>query len=101
MIRSQAMAPEQPAEDHVGVDDARVDQALADRLGDGGADHERGDEIEERRPEDRHPGGEYPGRHDRGDRVGAVVKAVDEIEDQRDGTMTRTTRTVPSMLRRA
>ena len=31
------------------------------------------------------PGRQHPRRHDRGDRVGRVVKAVDVVEDQGDG----------------
>ena len=47
---------EEAGEDDVGIDHADVDQSLADRLGHGGADDERGHEVEERGPEDRDPG---------------------------------------------
>ena len=45
---------------------------------------ERRDEVEERGPDDGLAGREHAGRHDGRDRVGGVVKAVDEVEDERD-----------------
>ena len=45
-------------------------------------DHE-GDEVEERRPEHRRPRRQHARGDDRRHRVGRVVKAVDEVEDQR------------------
>ena len=42
---------DQRAEDHVVIDDGRIDDALADRRGDADAEDEERDEVEERRPE--------------------------------------------------
>src|SRR5688572_11642885 len=75
---------EQPAQDDVGVDDADIDQAFADRLCHRSAHGERGNEVEERCPDHRDPRSEHPGGNDSGYRVGAVVKTIDEIEDQGD-----------------
>ncbi len=92
---------DQRGQDDVRVHCGRVDQALADGLGDRGAHHERGDEVEERRPEDRHAGREDPGRDDGRDGVGAVVEAVDEVEQQRDADDREDEPDGASMIRRA
>ena len=65
-------------------DDAEVDHARADGLGDGGAEPERRDEIEEGGPDDRFAGRQHARGHDRRDRVRGVVKSVDVVEDERD-----------------
>ena len=74
----------QAAEDHVRIDDLHVDHAAPDGLRHRGAHGERGDEVEERRPDDRLQRAQDPRTHDRGDGVRRVVKAVDEVEDERD-----------------
>ena len=84
MIRSQTIAPISPAKITQKVTTLQIDQARADRLGDGRAERERRDEIEEGRPDDRLARAEHPRRDDRRDRVGRVVEAVDVVEDQRD-----------------
>ena len=64
--------------DRVGVDDP---------LGDGCRDlegDERADEVENGRHGDGGPRGERPGRHARRDRVGRIVEAVREVEEQCD-----------------
>ena len=43
------------------------------------------DEVEERRPDDGLRGAEHSGGDDGRDRVGGVVEAVNEVEEQRDG----------------
>ncbi len=62
-------------------DGAGIDQALADGRGDGGAG-QGSDQIEEGRECDGLAGREHLGRHDRGDRVGGVVEAVDVFKHQ-------------------
>ena len=84
VMRFQTIAPSSALRMRCGIDDRRLDQPLADRLGDRGADHERRGEVEHRRPDDRHARREHAGRDHGGDRVGAVVEPVDEVEDQRD-----------------
>jgi hypothetical protein len=71
-------------EDHREGDDGEVDHAAADGLRDGGAEEEGRHEVEERRPGHGPAGREHPRRDHGGDRVGGVVEAVDEVEDQRD-----------------
>ena len=61
-----------------------IDQPLAHRLGDRGAEREGGDEIEERRPDDRLARSEDARRDDRRDRIRGVVEPVDVVEGQRD-----------------
>ncbi len=78
------MAPIRPAKITLKLTIEMSTRPAADGLGDGGPEGERGDEVEERRPDDRLPRGEDTGRHDGRDRVGGVVKAVDEVEDERD-----------------
>src|SRR5215208_1994450 len=75
---------QQPTQDDVGIYDADIDQPLADGLCHRSADHECGNEVEERRPHHRHSGLEHPGGNDSCNGVGAVVKAIDEVEDQRN-----------------
>ena len=76
---------DQAGEYHRECHDVDVDHARADRLGDGSAERERCDEVEEGGPDDRLAGREDTRRNDRGDRVRRVVEAVDIIEEQRDG----------------
>ena len=45
---------------------------------------ERGDEVEERRPDDRLARRQHARRHDGRDRVRGVVEAVDVVEEERD-----------------
>ena len=49
------------------------------------AEHQEGDEIEERRPEHRILRPQHAGRDDGRDRIGGVVQSVEEVEQQRDG----------------
>ena len=79
------MAPIRPARITEVVTIADVDHARPDGLGDGGAEHERGHEVEEGRPHHGLAGLQHARRDDGGNRVGGVVKAVDVIEDQRNG----------------
>ena len=72
------------AEHHPGVDDARLDDALADRLGDVEAEEQEGDEVEERRPQHRVARAQHARRDDGRDRVRGVVQPVQEIEQQGD-----------------
>ena len=74
----------QRREDHGGIDDARFDDAGADRIGDVEPEHQEGDEIEEGGPEHRILRAQHPRRHDRCDRIGGVVQPVEEVEQQRD-----------------
>src|SRR5207249_6293205 len=76
--------PDQRGEYDARVHDARVHDALRDGLGDGGGEDERGDEVEERGPDDGKTGREDPSGDDGGDRVRRVVEPVDEVERQRD-----------------
>jgi hypothetical protein len=48
------------------------------------AEHQEGDEVEERRPQDRVLRPQHPRRHDGRNRIGGVVQSVQEIEQQRD-----------------
>lgn len=74
----------QSAEDHLRVDDRRVDNALAHRFGDVQAKEEEGDEVEEGGPGDGILRLQYAGRHDGRDRVRRVVQAIEKIKGQRD-----------------
>ena len=49
------MAPIEPGEDHADRQHVGVDDAGGDRRRDDGAEHEEGDEVEERRPDDGQP----------------------------------------------
>ena len=62
-----------------------LDDAGADGVGDMQAEHQEGDEVEERRPQHRILRPQHAGRDDGRDRVGRVVQAVEEVEQQRDG----------------
>ena len=62
-----------------------LDDAGAHRLRDVQAEHRERDEVEERGPDDRRLRAQHARRHDGRDRVGRVVQAVQEIEQQRDG----------------
>ena len=61
------------------------DDARADGVGDVQAEHQEGDEVEERRPDHGVARRQHPGRDDGGDGIGGVVQAVQEVEDQGDG----------------
>ena len=63
---------------------SRVDDALADGLRDVQAEEQEGDEVEERRPEHRVLRLQHARRDDGRDRIGGIVQAVQEIEQQRD-----------------
>ena len=76
--------PHQRAEDQLRVDDAGVDDPLAHRGRDMQPEEEESDEVEEGGPGDRIVRLENASRHDRRDRVGGVVQAVQEIEQQGD-----------------
>ncbi len=96
------MAPRRPPENHVGIDDADVDQALADGLGNRGADDKGRHEIEEGRPEDRL----FRGLDTRVDTTVAIELALSWkplMKSKTSATATiRTTYSTPwSMLRRA
>jgi hypothetical protein len=62
----------------------RVDHALADHGGDVCLEDQKGDEVEERGPDDGVFRGEDARRDDGGDRVCRVVETIDEIEDKRN-----------------
>jgi len=66
------------------IDDGRVDDTLAYGGGDCEAEHEKRDEVEERRPGDCPVRAHGAGGDDRGDRVGGVVKAVEKVERERE-----------------
>ncbi len=66
------------------VDDGRIDRALADRRGDLQVKDEIRDDVEGRRKRDRLLRLEHAGRYDGRDGIGGVVKAVHEIEHERD-----------------
>ena len=73
-----------PEDDGQG-DDARIDNALADRRGHFERDEEHHNEVEEGCHGHRLERGQRLGSNNRGDAVGCVVKAVGEVKDQRDG----------------
>ena len=75
---------QQSAQHHAGIHYHGVDQPLAQGLGNRRSHHECRHEVEERRPHHRYSRAQHPGRDYGSDRVGTVVEAVDEIEDQRD-----------------
>ena len=83
VIRFQMIAPMSPARITENVTTSRSTIPEPDRLGDGGAEEERRDEVEERGPGDRLARREHARGDDGGNRIGGVVKAVDEIENQR------------------
>lgn len=56
----------------------------ASRIGYRRAEEECGHEVEKGRPDDRLRGRQDVSRHHGSDRIGSVVKTVDEIENQRD-----------------
>src|SRR6185437_9160775 len=75
---------QQRGEYHVRIDDRDVDHPASDCLRHRGADGEQGQKIERRRPYHRR----NRAKHARADncryRIGGIVKAVTEIEDERD-----------------
>jgi hypothetical protein len=73
------------AEDHVVVDDLRVDDALADRGGHLQVEDEDRDEVEERGEGDRVVRLQHAGGDDRGDGIRRVVQPVHEVEQQGEG----------------
>ena len=84
VITFQMIAPIRAREDHRGGDDVGVDDPLADRVGDGMAEEQEGDEVEEGGPDHRHLRAQHAGRDHGRDRIGGVVQAVQEIEQQGD-----------------
>jgi hypothetical protein len=84
VIRFHPDRPDEPSEHDADRQRIGIDDAAGDRRSDDGAEHQEGDEVEDRRPHDRQPWCQHPRRDDRGDRVGRVVEAVDEVEDERD-----------------
>ena len=74
-------AHQRPEDDRVG-DDIGADDARADGFGDVQAEDEERDEVEERSPGHRVTRRQNARRHDGGDRIGSVVQAVQEIEQQ-------------------
>ena len=85
----QNIAPTSAPNTTAGRDQVLVDQALADRVGDlvqlgQGERQEVGREVEEGGEGDRLDRAEQLGRDHRGDRIGGVVQAVEEIERQRE-----------------
>ncbi len=77
------MAPGQRAENQPVVDDLRVDDAGADRVGDMQAKHGKGDEIEKGGPDHGVARLQHARGDDGGDGVGGVVQPVQKIEQQR------------------
>ena len=61
-----------------------LDDARPDRLRHVQPEYRERDEIEERGPDDRGLRPQHARRHDGRDRVGRVVKPVQEVEQQRD-----------------
>ena len=59
-------------------------QIAADRFGDAGAEDCEGDKIESRRPDNRVAWRQHARRNYGGNGIRGVVKAVGEIENQRD-----------------
>ena len=64
--------------------DVELDHSLANGFGDSCSEQERGNEIEERCPKDRHFGRENARGDDGGNTVGRVVETIDEVECQGD-----------------
>ena len=60
------------------------DDAGANRLRHVQSEEKKCDEVEERRPDHRVARPQHAGRHDGRDRIGRVVQAVEEVEDQRN-----------------
>ena len=74
---------DQGAEDQLIVDEAGIDDPLAHRGGHAQVKEEHGDDVEECRPEDCLPGLEHAGGNHGRNGVRRVVKAVHEVERQR------------------
>ena len=84
VIRFHVIAPISAARITQRVHALRAHDALADRARHAHAEPERRHEVEERGPDHGLGGAEHPGGDDGRDRVGRVVEAVDEVEDQGD-----------------
>ena len=82
VMRSHTMAPISPARMTYCVQ-LDIDEARADGRGDSGPEQERGDEVEECRPNNRLKGRQNARRHNRRAGIRGIVEAVDEIEQQR------------------
>ena len=65
------------------VDEIRIHQALADRFGHG-RPQQRPDQVKDGREQNGLPRCHHPGGDGGGNGIGGVVKAVDELECQRD-----------------
>src|SRR3546814_20923833 len=71
------------AKDHVEIDEAGVDRAFADRRGHVQREDEVRGEVEEGGEYHGKLGFEHAGGDDRRDRVGGIVKAIDERSEER------------------
>ena len=67
----------QAGHDDVGRHQVQIHESLAHRFGHRRAEQERRDEIEKRGPQHGLPRRKHARGHDRGDRIGGVVEAVD------------------------
>ncbi len=70
--------------DHSRVDDRRIDDARANRLGDVKSKKQECNEVEEGCPKYRRPGGQDTGGDNGGDRVGRIMQAVEKVENKGD-----------------
>ena len=77
--------PDERAEDHGGGNDILVDDPATYRFGDVETDDPVGREVAGRGKDHRGDGRKQLGRDNRGDRIGGIVQAVEEIERQRHG----------------
>jgi hypothetical protein len=66
------------------IDVIEANHALADGLGDCGAEEKSGEKIERGSPEHGQFGRQDAGGNYRRDAVGGIVKAIEEVEDQRN-----------------
>ena len=74
---------QQSGQNDVLGDDVQLDHAAANRLGNGGSQQERGQEVECSRPDYGQLRREHAGGDDRRDAVGRIVKAVQKVKDER------------------
>ena len=87
VIRSKAIAPTTAARmtlkpSVASGQPSQVDGSCPHGFGNGGAEDQERNEVPYGGPGHRKPGRENPCRHDRSDRVGRVVEAVDEVKRQ-------------------
>ena len=76
--------PDEASADDVDVDGLGVDELVGDGLSDACSEEEGGDEVEEGSPENGLKGRQDAGGDDGGNGVRSVVKAVEEVEDERN-----------------